>query len=50
MTQKKILVVEDERAIREMLAFNLGRAGYSPARGDGREARAAIADGIPISC
>src|ERR1700704_5239409 len=28
MTQKKILVVEDERAIRDMLAFNLGRAGY----------------------
>ncbi len=48
MAQKKILVVEDERAIREMLAFNLGRAGYDvrPA-GDGREARAAIADGQP---
>ena len=48
MTQKKILVVEDEQAIREMLAFNLGRAGYlvTPA-GDGREARAAIADGYP---
>ena len=48
MAQKKILVVEDERAIREMLAFNLGRAGYEvrPA-GDGREARAAIADGQP---
>ena len=48
MTQKKILVVEDEHAIREMLAFNLSRAGYQvwPA-GDGREARAAIADGYP---
>jgi two-component system phosphate regulon response regulator PhoB len=48
MTQKKILVVEDERAIREMLAFNLSRAGYQvlPAA-DGREARAAIADGFP---
>jgi two-component system phosphate regulon response regulator PhoB len=48
MTQKKILVVEDEQAIREMLAFNLGRAGYEvrPA-GDGREARASIADGHP---
>jgi len=48
MTQKKILVVEDERAIRDMLAFNLGRAGYEvrPA-GDGREARAAIADAQP---
>jgi two-component system phosphate regulon response regulator PhoB len=48
MTQKKILVVEDERAIREMLAFNLGRAGYDVrGAGDGREARAAIADGHP---
>jgi two-component system, OmpR family, phosphate regulon response regulator PhoB len=48
MSQKKILVVEDERPIREMLAFNLGRAGYlvKPAA-DGREARAAIADGYP---
>jgi two-component system phosphate regulon response regulator PhoB len=48
MTQKKILVVEDERSIRDMLAFNLGRAGYAVAgAGDGREARAAIADGFP---
>jgi two-component system, OmpR family, phosphate regulon response regulator PhoB len=48
MTQKKILVVEDERAIRDMLAFNLGRAGYEvfPA-GDGQQARAAIADRHP---
>jgi two-component system phosphate regulon response regulator PhoB len=48
MSQKKILIVEDERPIREMLAFNLGRAGYAvqPAA-DGREARAAIADGFP---
>jgi two-component system, OmpR family, phosphate regulon response regulator PhoB len=48
MTQKKILVVEDEHAIREMLAFNLSRAGYlvRPVA-DGREARAAIADGHP---
>jgi two-component system phosphate regulon response regulator PhoB len=48
MSQKRILVVEDERAIREMLAFNLGRAGYTvlPAA-DGREARAAIADSYP---
>jgi two-component system phosphate regulon response regulator PhoB len=48
MSQKRILVVEDERPIREMLAFNLGRAGYDvqPAA-DGREARAAIADHYP---
>jgi two-component system phosphate regulon response regulator PhoB len=48
MTQKRILVVEDEQAIREMLVFNLGRAGYTvlPAA-DGREARAAIADRQP---
>jgi two-component system phosphate regulon response regulator PhoB len=48
MSQKRILVVEDERPIREMLAFNLARAGYTvqPAV-DGREARAAIADGFP---
>jgi two-component system phosphate regulon response regulator PhoB len=48
MTQKKILVVEDEQSIRDMLAFNLGRAGYTVERaGDGREARASIADGFP---
>ena len=48
MTQKKILVVEDERAIRDMLAFNLGRAGYDVRPvADGREARVAIADVHP---
>ena len=48
MTQKKILVVEDESSIREMLAFSLGRAGFAVDRAaDGREARAAIADGYP---
>lgn len=48
MPQKRILVVEDERPIREMLAFNLGRAGYDvePVE-DGRAARAAIADRFP---
>jgi|TARA_B100001750_G_scaffold210378_1_gene190870 two-component system phosphate regulon response regulator PhoB len=42
------LVVEDEVAIRDMLAFNLGRAGYEvlPA-GSGSEARASIADRYP---
>jgi two-component system phosphate regulon response regulator PhoB len=48
MAVKKILVVEDEGAIRDMLAFNLGRAGYEvlPAA-NGAAARAAIADGFP---
>lgn len=48
MGQKRILVVEDERPIREMLAFNLGRAGYDvqPCT-TGQEARAAIADEFP---
>lgn len=48
MSQKTIMVVEDERPIREMLAFNLARAGYKVQPvADGREARAAIADGYP---
>jgi two-component system phosphate regulon response regulator PhoB len=48
MTQQKILVVEDEQAIREMLAFNLRRSGYAVVEAaDGRAARAAIADGFP---
>jgi len=48
MAVKKILVVEDEGAIRDMLTFNLGRAGYEvlPAP-NGAAARAAIADGFP---
>jgi DNA-binding response OmpR family regulator len=28
MTAKRILVVEDEKAIRDMIAFGLRRAGY----------------------
>ena len=48
MTQRRILVVEDERAIREMVSFNLTRAGYEVATaGDAREAREAIADRRP---
>ena len=48
MAAKKILVVEDEAAIRDMLAFNLGRAGYEVlAAADGQEARRMIADGYP---
>jgi two-component system phosphate regulon response regulator PhoB len=48
MTQRKILVVEDEDAIREMICFNLTRAGYqAAAAGNATEARAAIADQRP---
>jgi two-component system phosphate regulon response regulator PhoB len=48
MAQKTILVVEDERPIRDMLAFNLGRAGYDVTPvATGREARAEIADSFP---
>jgi two-component system phosphate regulon response regulator PhoB len=48
MTQKKILIVEDDAAIRDMLVFNLDRAGYQvlPAE-NGRDARTLIADGRP---
>ena len=46
--QKRILIVEDEPAIRDMLAFALGKAGYEPVHaGDGREAAEAIAERIP---
>jgi two-component system phosphate regulon response regulator PhoB len=48
MTQRRILVVEDEGAIRELVCFNLARAGYeATAAADAREARAAIADRRP---
>ncbi len=46
--QRKVLVVEDEAAIREMLAFNLGRAGYQVlSAATGMEARMSIADQYP---
>ena len=48
MSARKILVVEDEAAIRDMLVFNLGRAGYEVlGAGDATEARSAIADRHP---
>jgi two-component system, OmpR family, phosphate regulon response regulator PhoB len=48
MGQKRVLVVEDERPIREMLAFNLGRAGFEvEAVENGRAARASIANQYP---
>jgi two-component system, OmpR family, phosphate regulon response regulator PhoB len=48
MTDKRVLVVEDEEPIRDLLRFRLGRAGYHvvPAA-SGAEARAAIADTHP---
>ncbi len=46
--QKRILIVDDEPAIREMVAFALLKGDYEPAHaGDAREAQAAIADRVP---
>jgi two-component system phosphate regulon response regulator PhoB len=48
MTAQKILIVEDEQAIREMTAFHLSRAGYDVFEAqDCREARALLADNRP---
>lgn len=48
MSAKKILVVEDEAAIREMIAFHLSRAGYETLEAaDCREAREQLADHRP---
>ncbi len=48
MTSRQILIVEDERPIREMVAFGLRRAGFEVAEADDtREARARIADRRP---
>ncbi len=48
MSNRQILVVEDERAIREMVAFGLRRAGFEVAEAeDTRAARARIADRRP---
>ncbi len=45
MTAKRILIVEDEKTIRDMIAFGLRRAGYEVLEaGDCREARACIVD------
>jgi two-component system phosphate regulon response regulator PhoB len=48
MAGKRILVVEDERAIREMIAFGLRRAGFEVDEAeDSRSARACLADRRP---
>jgi two-component system phosphate regulon response regulator PhoB len=48
MTASKILIVEDEVPIREMIAFHLGRAGYETLEaGDCRSARQLLADERP---
>ena len=46
--QKRILIVDDEPAIREMVAFALRKGDFEPSHaGDAREAQAAIADKVP---
>ena len=48
MTPKHILIVEDERPIREMIAFGLRRAGFVVREAeDSRSARSALADRHP---
>ncbi len=48
MASKQILIVEDERPIREMIAFGLKRAGFDVREAeDCRTARAALADKRP---
>ena len=48
MASKHILIVEDEDAIREMVAFGLGRAGFETTEAaDCSQARRAIADRVP---
>lgn len=48
MTTQKILIVEDEQAIREMIVFHLSRAGYETLEAkDCKEARELLADHRP---
>ena len=49
MTANKILIVEDETPIREMIAFHLARAGYETLEAaDCRSARQLLADERPV--
>jgi two-component system phosphate regulon response regulator PhoB len=46
--QKRILIVDDEPAIRDMVAFALRKGEYEPVHAaDGREAASAIAERVP---
>jgi two-component system phosphate regulon response regulator PhoB len=46
--QKRILIVDDEPAIRDMVAFALRKGEYEPVHaGDAREAASAIAERVP---
>jgi two-component system phosphate regulon response regulator PhoB len=48
MIATKVLIVEDEAPIREMIAFHLGRAGYQTFEAETcRDARAVLADERP---
>src|SRR5215472_873158 len=48
MPAKQVLIIEDERPIREMIAFGLKRAGFEVREAeDCRSARAALADSRP---
>ncbi len=49
VNSEKILIVEDEQPIREMIAFHLSRAGYETVEAeDCRQARQLLADEQPI--
>lgn len=48
MSSKRILLVDDERSIREMVSFALGQEGYAiDEAGDGGSAELKIADNVP---